>query len=110
MATLDDVIRLVQHGARSGDAACQSMLGSFYESGIGLPQDIEQSLAWYHRAASQGDADALFALGRMTVEALGEPDGEMDEEILAHAYGLIRAAADAGNMQAHVYLSRLCDG
>ena len=41
----------------------QFTLGEFYTAGQGVPQDDAEAVAWYRRAAEQGDADAQFQLG-----------------------------------------------
>ena len=36
-----------------------------YNFGEGVPQDYEQAVAWYRKAADQGNAGAQFCLGLM---------------------------------------------
>ena len=50
--------RLVSQGRRPGQRRRQNNLGSMYANGQGVPQDYEQAVAWYRKAADQGDADA----------------------------------------------------
>ena len=42
--------------AEKGDVSVQVVLGSFYENGIGGPQDYAEAVRWYRRAAEQGNA------------------------------------------------------
>jgi TPR repeat protein len=37
-----------------------------YEHGCGVARDDAQAVAWYRKAAEQGDADARAALERLT--------------------------------------------
>ena len=43
--------------AENGDPAAQSMLGSMYALGLGLPQNFTESTNWYRKSAAQGFAD-----------------------------------------------------
>ena len=38
-------------------------MGIMLEEGVGTIQDIDQAIYWYTRAASRGNADAIFNLG-----------------------------------------------
>jgi len=40
-----------------------SFLGSLYESGTGVPADINQALKYFNEAADKGDAESMFHLG-----------------------------------------------
>ena len=44
--------------AQNGHAGAQYIIGSFYEHGDGVPQDLRKALDWYVAAAKQGDAGA----------------------------------------------------
>jgi len=53
----------LQKGADSGDAAAQFALGKAYQSGNGVPQNLDQAAIWYRKAAEQGNAKAQDNLG-----------------------------------------------
>jgi hypothetical protein len=60
--------------AESGDAAAQCELGKNYRYGshgfygITLQRNPEKAMYWYHKAASQGDADAMLKIGDILQE------------------------------------------
>ena len=58
-------LRELQPLAEQGNAAAQTILGSMYANGMGVPQDDSQAAFWYRNAAEQGDAKAQALLGRM---------------------------------------------
>ena len=39
-------------------AEAQFILGGMYVTGVGVPQDTAEAVAWYRRAAEQGDASS----------------------------------------------------
>lgn len=39
--------------AEQGDADAQFKLGDRYTKGTGVPEDLEQALLWFHKAAEQ---------------------------------------------------------
>ena len=41
----------------------QSHLGGSYEDGHGVPQDYEQAVYWWRKAAEQGYVNAQYSLG-----------------------------------------------
>jgi len=49
--------------ADEGDARAQFMMGTIYEQGLGVPQDLEAAARWYRRAADGGNASAQYNLG-----------------------------------------------
>jgi TPR repeat protein len=57
--------------AQAGDALAQNVVGMAYKYGIGTEQNHAVSLAWFRKAADQGDADAQFNLGRIYGKATG---------------------------------------
>jgi TPR repeat protein len=46
-----------------GSTEAECRLGAHYRSGQGVAQDSEKAVEWFEKAATQGDADAHFALG-----------------------------------------------
>ena len=51
-----------RNAAEQGDASAQNNLGRMYEYGREVPKDEVQAVAWYHRAAEQGEARAQYTL------------------------------------------------
>ena len=51
--------------AEQGDASAQSLVGSMYNEGLGVPQDDKTAVKWYRLAAEQGFAAAQASLGVM---------------------------------------------
>jgi hypothetical protein len=56
--------------AEQGNVNGQVNLASMYEDGQGTPQNYEEAIKWYTQAATQGDADAQYALGLVYRRAL----------------------------------------
>lgn len=61
---LTKALPLLQRRALS-DPRAMFLLGSCLAEGWGIAQDDVQAVAWYRKAAEQGDADAQFNLGWM---------------------------------------------
>jgi TPR repeat protein len=51
--------------ATSGNAFAQYYVGWMYNYGIGVKDDTEQALYWYHRAADLGNVKAMRSLGNL---------------------------------------------
>jgi TPR repeat protein len=49
--------------AEQGDARAQCAVGLMYLLGQGVPHDDAQAVAWYRKAADQGNGDGQFGLG-----------------------------------------------
>ena len=47
-----------------------------HTNGRGIPQDDKQAVAWYRKAAEQGDAGAQFNLGVMYFNGRGVPQDD----------------------------------
>ncbi|KAI8996950.1 hypothetical protein BDB01DRAFT_713281 [Pilobolus umbonatus] len=88
---------LFTQAAQYGYAPSQFKLGLAYENGfLNCPVDPRRSIAWYSKAAEQGDVDAEFALSGWYLTGaegvLPQNDGE--------AYLWARKAADKGSAKA----------
>jgi len=68
--------------AEQGHAELQHNLGVIYRNGLGVPQDNEEALRWYHLAAEQGYAPAQHNLG--VLYYYGE--GVAQSIVLAHMW------------------------
>jgi TPR repeat protein len=51
--------------AEKGDMESQFDLATLYDTGKGVPQDLDKAFAWYERAARQGQKAAQFNLAVM---------------------------------------------
>ena len=60
-----DAISIYNKLANDGNAGAQNRMGNFYENGYGVTKDNIQALAWYKKAADQGDMNAQTALDRL---------------------------------------------
>lgn len=61
-----NIVSSVKAHAQSGNLLAQTNLGYMYEKGIGVACDNKQALAWYTKAADQGNAEAQFKLGMIS--------------------------------------------
>lgn len=89
-----------QDSADSGDAEAMVALAERALS-EGPQHDKAQALAWFRRAASQGNDSAMFRLGQLQAE------GQLGAHDEASAESLFKAAADHGNLLAIYTVSRL---
>ena len=80
--------------ADQGDRDAETVVGSFYQNGWGVPQDYAQAAIWYRKAAGQGNATAQFELGWFYLS------GEGVVRDYAQAMTWLRKAADHGFPQA----------
>src|SRR5215831_17224848 len=58
--------------AEQGYTSAQSMLGTMYENGEGVPQDPDEAVKWYRKAATRGDGEAVYNL-TCSVPGFGDP-------------------------------------
>jgi TPR repeat protein len=49
-------------------SVAQNRLGEMYESGQGVPRDLDMAIAWYQRAAEQGHPIALAHVKKLKVQ------------------------------------------
>lgn len=88
--------------ARAGDAAAQVRLGYAFRDGKdGRSQNNRHAVAWFTRAAEQGDAVGLDNLGWLTEHGTGTPADPV------RARDLYRQAAEKSNPQAMRNLARV---
>ena len=72
-----------------------------YEEGQGVPQDDQEAVNWWRKAAEQGHASAQFNLGFMYAEGRGVPQDDQE------AVGWYRKAAEQGNDSAQYNLGAM---
>jgi len=89
--------------AETGDAFAQYLLGSSYDSGVGVPRDDAgaEAVKWYRLAAEQGLADAQSSLGDMYYNDKGVPK----DLVQAHVWWNI-AGANGYPFNQHVFAKK----
>jgi len=80
--------------AKQGGAIAQTLLGTMYDEGQGVPQDNKTAVKWYRLAAKQGVSSAQFSLGLMYANGDGVPQ---DYNTAVKWY---RLSAEQGNADA----------
>lgn len=91
-------LRLWRPLAEKADALAQYNLGTMYDRGLGVTEDIEQAIDWYRRAGEQGDVSAQYHLARIYAEGRRVPKNDQ----AAYWY---RRAAERDDPDAQYYLS-----
>jgi len=89
--------------AEKGDLEAQVDLGVMYFSGEGIPQNYDEALKWYRRAADKGNAAAQNNLASMYLKGLGIPRNPIEGAKwmqLAAKQGLPRAQLNLGALYA----------
>jgi len=80
--------------AEAGNAAAQTNLGFRHAAGEGLPQDFQEAIKWFRKAAAKGQVKAEFSLGSIY------DSGEGVERDLKEAAKWYRKAATRGFLPA----------
>ena len=75
-----------------------------YRKGRGVPQDAVGAVAWYRRAAEQGDARAQYNLGGMYAQGRGVPQDQDAAE--AHMWLTIAASRSTGAEREQIVAAR----
>lgn len=89
--------------ALRGDSEAQFLVGTIYERGAIVEQDMKKAALWYEKAAAQGYVDAEYNLGIMYAAGRGvEPDE-------TKAILWLQRAADQGDEEAHKLLLSILD-
>ncbi len=57
------VLQLLRPLADEGNARAQTLVGTLYGGGLGVPKDDAKAAQWYRKAAEQGHVDAQYLLG-----------------------------------------------
>lgn len=83
-------LSLATKQAEAGITSSKTLLGVLYETGRGIPQDLELAASWYELASNDGDPKAALRLGLLYLSGAGiEADKKKAAEQLQKA-----AAAD----------------
>jgi len=95
-------IGFLHEAAELGHVEAQSNLGAFYAEGFGgLPRDFQMAQKWFGAAAAAGNPDAMYNLGMMKFNGLGEPQDKRG------AAKLYKIAAEGGNPAAMEDLAQM---
>ena len=101
-AQLDaEAVKKLKADAEAGNAAAQAALGECYASFRlceGVPRDDAKAREWFEKAASRGDAEALYNLGVMHAK------GRSVRQDYAAARALWEKAAAQGHARAQANL------
>ncbi len=81
----------------------QNDIGDLYANGRGVPQDYAQAMAWYRKAADQGNAVAQYNVGSLYERGQGVPQD------IAQALAWYRKAADQDETDAVNAVKRLLE-
>jgi uncharacterized protein len=87
--------------AEQGNVTAQATLGLLYDTGYGVPHDLDEAVKWYRMAALQGDKSARYNLGQMYDTGQGVPQDVVRAYMwfaLSLASGNDTAAADRDAM------------
>jgi TPR repeat protein len=97
----ETALRLVRPLAEDGNVQAQSILGTLYSRGSGVPKDLAAAVEWYRKAAEQGDVRAQHNLGVMYLTGRGVKKSP------AEGARWVRKAADQGDAVAQYRLAVL---
>ena len=86
-------IKLLEEAAQSGDAVAQTELGQLLWREADDQEQIKESIQWFEKAANQGELEAQFWLGLLT---LGKRQDALDWLVSAAEQGHTGAAYFAG--------------
>lgn len=96
-----EALRWFREAAAGGHPKSMSMIGNFYERGLGVPRDYVEASQWYREAAAKGDATAMHNLGYYYSNGMGVPKDyseAMQWYLRAVNAGSIVALGRMGNM------------
>ena len=77
--TKDDIEKLTEYADQGNDLA-QYTLGSLYEKGEVIEEDIEKAIEYYKKSAEQNNDLAQLALGKIYYYNYWKYDKEQDEK------------------------------
>jgi hypothetical protein len=81
-----DVIAKVMRLAENGDTEAQFLLGSAYQLGMGVDQDLQKAVGWYTKAVAGGQMTAMNNLAVMLARGHGtEPDIDQARVLFSRA-------------------------
>ena len=77
-----------QLAADQGQATAQYNLGTMYDSGLGVPENVVMAVKYYQLAADQGNEDAQYILGIM----YSRGEGVAKNYVMAYKWLLLAGA------------------
>jgi hypothetical protein len=95
-----DVNRII-HRADAGDSIAQYEMALRYAGGEGVPQDYRNAMAWFAKAAANGNDNAQWKLGLGYIKGIGVPHDERKAGVWfkrAANHGHIRAQSALGDL------------
>ena len=87
--------------ANAGDSIAQYEMALRYADGKGVPQNYRDAMAWFAKAAANGNDNAQWKLGLGYIKAIGVPQDERKAMVW------FKRAANQGNIRAQSALSDL---
>ena len=63
--SMDDDFFTIYNEATNGNVDCMVKLGSAYEYGKGVAEDLNNAIKWYHAAAEKGNKEGMINLARL---------------------------------------------
>ncbi len=85
-----------------GDVGSQMALGYLYQKGLGVEHDYSQAVAWWERAAKQGNLEAMRLIARAYLQS-----GPGLKQDVTKGLAWYRKAADANDMMAQLDLAQI---
>jgi hypothetical protein len=87
--------------AEAGDSIAQYEMALRYADGEGVPQNYQSAMAWFAKAAANGNDDARWKLGLGYIKGIGVPHDERKAAVW------FKRAANHGDIRAQSALSDL---
>ncbi len=123
----EKIIPLKLRAAELGNVDAQYEIGKFYESGLGVEENIEEAKKWLEKAADKGHPGAIYSLQYMTdpdfskkYKARTEEENAKIRDDLIHAHELYyidhnyeeaikwyEKAAEKNNTDAQYYIGKM---
>nr|HPR90113.1 tetratricopeptide repeat protein [Synergistaceae bacterium] len=73
LGLFDSLVLTTEEKALMGDIEAQNELGWMYDTGEGMPENVEEAVKWYRKAAEQGNSVAQANLAWMYEKGRGVP-------------------------------------
>lgn len=102
-AEAEKMWRHLQRAADRGNADAQDIVGMRYERGKGVEQDALKALAWYKKAAAQGNLWGCYHLALCYVHGPAEDAAKAAELLRRVAEGQVQCRAEAAYLLASFY-------
>jgi uncharacterized protein len=80
----EEAFRIAMAWAKRGAAWAEHCVGSMYQTGLGVEQDLGKAIEYFERALSHGSRAAWHSLG--VLYEVGGPDLQPNPELAASCY------------------------